>query len=71
MRKLIYSTGVIILVAAAVFAWSRLVLVSPQATASSMMLDRALASEANTPISPSDMMRNHKALLPIEHWEPF
>lgn len=72
MRKLIYSIGIIVLAAAAVFAWSHTALVSTQATTvSSIRLDRAVASEATTPISPTDMMMSHKALLPVEQWEPF
>jgi hypothetical protein len=47
MRKLIYSIGVIVLAAAAVFVWSRTALVPLQAsTASSISLNIAVASEA-------------------------
>ena len=71
MRKLIYSIGVIVLAAAAVFVWSRTALVSLQAsTASLISLNIAVASEATAPISRTDMMINHKGPLPAEQWEP-
>jgi hypothetical protein len=71
MRKLIYSIGAIVLAAAAVFVWSHTTLVPIQAsTASSISLNQAVALEATTPISPTDMMMNHKGPLPAERWEP-
>ena len=73
MRKLIYSIGAIVLVAAAAFIWSHTALVPIQAsTASSISLNQTVASELTaSPVSPTDMMTNHKGPLPAEQWEPF
>ena len=75
MRKLIFSIAAIVLVGAAVFVWSHTALVPIHAsTASSISLKQALAvssSDANAPISPTDMMMNYKVSLPAEQWEPF
>lgn len=75
MRKqIIYSIGAIVLAATAVFVWSRTALVPLQAsTASSISLNQALkaSTDASVPISPTDMMINHKVSLPREQWEPF
>jgi hypothetical protein len=74
MRKLIYSIAAIVLAATAVFVWSHTALVPLQAsTASSISLNPvvAVSSDLSAPISPTDMMMNHKASLPAEQWEPF
>ena len=60
MRKLTYSIGAIILAAAAVFVWSRTALVPLQASSAS-----TINISQTAPISPTDMMINHKGPLPI------
>ena len=71
IRKPIYSIGAIVIAAAAVYVWSHTALVPLQASsASSISLNQAVASEATTPISPTDMMMNHNGPLPAENWEP-
>ena len=73
MRKLLYSLVVIVLSATAVFVWSRTALVPLQAsTASSISLNQALTAsrDGSAPISPIEIMVNHKAGLPAQQWEP-
>jgi hypothetical protein len=74
MRKLTYSIGAIVLVAAGLFAWSRIALVPIQAsTASIVGLSQPAVITANSfaPISPTDMMINHRAEMPVETWDAF
>jgi hypothetical protein len=56
MRKLVLSTGAIVLAVTAVFIWSHTVLVP-------------LHAGTVPSISPIDMMTAHKGLLSVEFWD--
>lgn len=74
MCKLTYSIGAIVLVAAALVVWSGTVHLPIKAsTASTISLSESAASTSNSlsPISPTDMMINHRAEMPVETWDAF
>jgi hypothetical protein len=64
MRTMIYFVGAVaIAVVAAGYVWSHSTQIpSPQ---------RAMATEAASMISPTEMMTNHKRPLPREQWDAF
>jgi len=73
MKTLIVSIGAIVIVATAVFIWSRTENVPLGAsTASSIGFGprAAVSSEAAPLISPTEMMMNHKGPLPTAQWDP-
>jgi hypothetical protein len=65
MRKVIFLSGAIVIAAAAVFAWSHTVLVSPHAgTVGLRTADSAM-------ISPTEMMINRQGETRTEQWDAF
>lgn len=74
MRKLTYSIGAIVLVAAALVVWSGTAHLPIKAsTASTIGFSPPAAPTANPliAISPMDMMIIHRAEMPVETWDAF
>ena len=64
MRKLLYSLAAIVLVAAAIFAWSR-----PTPAPSDVTIGLATKPQQGTLISPFELMMNPAGTLPVESWD--
>ena len=69
MRKLIFASGAIVLIAITVFVWSRTALVSTHASTKFPINIGPAAAQAGVMVSPFDMMMNHKGALPMQSWD--